>query len=73
MIPQLIVEDIKLIAVIEEERLNRDKLTQAFPRLAIERCIEIAGLTFEVIDYIVVSILRFRRIDYWQLSTIKEI
>ncbi|MGY8915144.1 MAG: carbamoyltransferase N-terminal domain-containing protein, partial [Flavobacteriales bacterium] len=51
-----IVKDGKLIAAIEEERLNRDKHTQAFPELAIKRCLKLAGLTFEDIDHIAVSI-----------------
>lgn len=51
-----IVKDGKLIAAIEEERLNRDKHTQAFPQLAIERCLKIAGLTLNDIDHIAVSI-----------------
>ena len=51
-----IVKDGKLIAAIEEERLNRDKHTQAFPELAIKRCLKLAGLTFDDIDHIAVSI-----------------
>lgn len=51
-----IVKDGKLIAAIEEERLNRDKHTQAFPQLAIERCLKIAGLSLNDIDHIAVSI-----------------
>jgi len=51
-----IVKDGILIAAIEEERLNRDKHTQAFPELAIKRCLKLAGLTFDDIDHIAVSI-----------------
>ena len=36
-----IVVDGQLIAVIEEERLNRDKHTQAFPVKAIGRCLKL--------------------------------
>ena len=39
-----IIKDGKLLAAIEEERLNRDKHTQAFPELAIKRCLDISGL-----------------------------
>src|SRR5690606_36440884 len=51
-----IVKDGKLIAAIEEERLNRDKHTAAFPELSIKRCLEIAGITIHDIDHIAVSI-----------------
>lgn len=51
-----ILKDGILIAAIEEERLNRDKHTQAFPELAIKRCLDIAGLTYSDIDHIAVSI-----------------
>lgn len=51
-----IVKDGILIAAIEEERLNRDKHTQAFPELAIKRCLDSAGLSYTDIDHIAVSI-----------------
>ena len=51
-----IVKDGKLIAAIEEERLNRDKHTQAFPIMAIERCLKLANISYEDIDHIAVSI-----------------
>nr|WP_297783499.1 carbamoyltransferase C-terminal domain-containing protein [uncultured Allomuricauda sp.] len=51
-----IVKDGALVVAIEEERLNRDKHTQAFPRLAIDRCLKIAGISYEDIDHIAVSI-----------------
>ena len=51
-----IVKDGKLLCAIEEERLNRDKHTQAFPELAIKKCLEISGLSYSDIDHIAVSI-----------------
>ncbi|MDX1365318.1 MAG: carbamoyltransferase C-terminal domain-containing protein [Arenibacter latericius] len=51
-----IVIDGKMVAAIEEERLNRDKHTTAFPLLAIEKCLELANLSFQDIDHIAVSI-----------------
>ncbi len=51
-----IIKDGKLIAAIEEERLNRDKHTRSFPMLAIERCLKIAKLEYNDIDHIAVSI-----------------
>lgn len=51
-----IVKDGELIVAIEEERLNRDKHTQAFPQMAIDRCLKIAGISYDDIDHIAVSI-----------------
>lgn len=51
-----IVVDGKLVAAIEEERLNRDKHTKLFPELAIARCLKMANLSFKDIDHIAVSI-----------------
>lgn len=51
-----IVVDGQLIAAIEEERLNRDKHTRVFPRMAIARCLKIANLDYSDIDHIAVSI-----------------
>ncbi|GAA4282103.1 carbamoyltransferase family protein [Gaetbulibacter aestuarii] len=51
-----LVKDGQLIAAIEEERLNRDKHSRKFPMLAIDRCLKIAGLNYDDIDHIAVSI-----------------
>ena len=51
-----IVKDGILIAAIEEERLNRDKHTRSFPMRAIDRCLKLAGLNYNDIDHIAVSI-----------------
>jgi carbamoyltransferase len=42
-------------AAIAEERLNRVKYYAGFPRLAIARCLEIAGLDFADIDAVAVG------------------
>lgn len=51
-----IVSDGKLVVAIEEERLSRHKHTGAFPRLAIDRCLEVAGIGYSDIDRVAVSI-----------------
>ncbi|OMP30946.1 carbamoyltransferase C-terminal domain-containing protein [Mangrovimonas sp. DI 80] len=51
-----IVKNGKLVAAIEEERLNRDKHTRNFPMLSIDRCLKIAELNYNDIDHIAVSI-----------------
>lgn len=51
-----IVIDGQLIVAIEEERLNREKHTAAFPTRAINRCLELSNLSFDDIDHIAVSI-----------------
>tara|TARA_R110002049_G_C9177204_1_gene562910 strand:+ start:18303 stop:19991 length:1689 start_codon:yes stop_codon:yes gene_type:complete len=62
-----IVKDGQLITAIEEERLNRDKHTQAFPELSIKKCLEIAGLNYSDIDHIAVSI---KPTTHWFKKTI---
>jgi carbamoyltransferase len=51
-----ILKDGKLIAAIEEERLSRDKHSRDFPRKAIARCLCMAGIGYEEIHHIAVSI-----------------
>ena len=51
-----IVRDGELLAAIEEERLSRDKHTTEFPRLCIDKCLQIAGIDYGDIDYIAVSV-----------------
>ncbi len=43
------------IAAIAEERLNRVKYFAGFPKLAIERCLEMAGLTLADVDHVAVG------------------
>ena len=50
-----LVQDGQLTVAIEEERLTRHKHTQDFPRQAIARCLETAGLDLADIDHIAVS------------------
>ncbi|MEV7489250.1 carbamoyltransferase [Streptomyces anulatus] len=42
--------DGRLVAAVEEERLNRQKKTSAFPALAIRWCLDQAGLDFDDVD-----------------------
>ena len=67
-----IVVNGKLIAAIEEERLNRDKHTRAFPHNAIDRCLKIAKLSYSDIDHIAVSIKPShnsgRKLLYWAFN-----
>ncbi|RUM94844.1 MAG: carbamoyltransferase [Thiothrix sp.] len=51
-----LVRDGELIAAIEEERLSRDKHTTDFPRLCVDKCLEVAGMDYGDIDHIAVSI-----------------
>jgi carbamoyltransferase len=45
-----LVIDGQLIAFVEEERLNRDKHTWAFPDLSIQWCLDQAGLNINDVD-----------------------
>jgi carbamoyltransferase len=51
-----IVSDGILLAAIEEERLSREKHSQEFPKLAIARCLELAGLKTSEISHIAISV-----------------
>ena len=51
-----LVRDGRLLVAIEEERLTRDKHTQAFPAKAIARCLLESGIAPEAIDHVAVSI-----------------
>ncbi|MEU3839117.1 carbamoyltransferase C-terminal domain-containing protein [Streptomyces sp. NPDC028635] len=42
--------DGRLVAAVEEERLNREKKTTDFPENAIAWCLEEAGITFDDVD-----------------------
>ncbi|WP_442816538.1 carbamoyltransferase family protein [Streptomyces sp. NBC_01304] len=42
--------DGRLVAAVEEERLNREKKTTDFPTHAIDWCLEEAGITFDDVD-----------------------
>jgi carbamoyltransferase len=50
-----LVEDGRLTVAIEEERLTRQKHTDAFPLQAIARCLDVAGLAPGDIDHVAVS------------------
>src|SRR5690606_17467661 len=51
-----ILRDGELVVAIEEERLNRKKHTAEFPRMAIDRCLAIAGMRPSDIDHVALSI-----------------
>jgi carbamoyltransferase len=51
-----VVRDGRLVCAIEEERLNRDKHTTAFPRRAIAKCLELAKIGVEDVDHVALSI-----------------
>ena len=46
--------DGKVVAAVEEERLNRQKKTSDFPINAVNWCLEYAGLQFSDIDLIAI-------------------
>lgn len=51
-----LVHNGKLIAALEEERLNRDKHTREFPSMAAKRCLKDANISIQDVDHIAVSI-----------------
>jgi carbamoyltransferase len=60
--------DGKPVAAIAEERLNRVKYYANFPALAIQKCLDMAGLSFSDIDYVAVgrdaAANRAKKIEY---------
>lgn len=50
-----VVEDGKVLAAVNEERLNRQKMAMGFPRQSIEEVLRIAGLTMKDVDSIAVA------------------
>lgn len=48
-----LIEDGALLAAAEEERFSRKKHDSDFPRLAIQYCLETAGITAQDLDYVV--------------------
>lgn len=63
-----ILVDGQPVVAIAEERLNRVKYYAGFPRLAVRRCLDIAGLKFKDIDIIAIgrdsSANRKKKIEY---------
>lgn len=51
----VVLVDGQPIVALAEERLNRVKYFGGFPRLAVQRCLEIAGLSFSDIDHVAVG------------------
>lgn len=47
--------DGQVVAAIPEERLNRVKYYARFPSLAIQRCLQMAGVSFRDIDYVAIG------------------
>jgi carbamoyltransferase len=51
----VLVEDGRVVAAIEEERLNRVKHSSAFPLRSARRCLQEAGVRFQDVDRIAVA------------------
>ncbi len=59
-----LISDGEIVAFVEEERLNRQKHTQAFPRRSIETCLDIAGIKIRDVDHVAFP---FRPgLDFWR-------
>ncbi len=55
-----VVKDGELIVALEEERFTRRKHTFQFPVTAIDKCLEIAGLSYADIDHVALSIAPYK-------------
>lgn len=63
----VLVEDGRVIAAVEEERLNRVKHSSAFPARAIRRCLQQAGIELRHVDYIAVGCAEIG-VDHYYLA-----
>jgi carbamoyltransferase len=63
-----VLVDGRLVAAIAEERLNRVKYYAGFPRLALQSCLELAGVTPQDITHVAIgrdsSANRAKKIEY---------
>lgn len=50
-----LIKDGRVVAAIDEERLNRIKHSPGFPELAVKHCLESEGCTLDDVDYIAVA------------------
>lgn len=67
-----LIEDGKIVAASMEERFSRKKHDNGFPALAIEFCLETAGITANDLDYVVFyekPLVKFERILLTTLNT----
>ena len=67
-----LIQDGRLVAAAEEERFSRIKHDFGFPQLAIDFCLESAGITAKDVDYVVYyekPFLKFERIVQSALQT----
>ncbi|MCC6905304.1 MAG: hypothetical protein IT326_05630 [Anaerolineae bacterium] len=67
-----ILKDGELIAASAEERFSRIKHDSGFPRLSIDFCLKMAGITAQDVDYVVFyekPLLKFERILLTALGT----
>jgi carbamoyltransferase len=64
-----LLRDGKLVSMMEEERLTRQKHTSAFPERAIASCLGLAGIGPGDVDHVALSILPTKdlaaRVAYW--------
>ena len=58
-----IIEDGRVLAAINEERLSRMKLVVGFPRGSIQEVLDLAGTTIEEIDAVVIAATRAIFVD----------
>ncbi|MGK5627080.1 carbamoyltransferase N-terminal domain-containing protein [Streptomyces sp. URMC 123] len=67
-----LVIDGKLVAAVEEERLNREKKTSRFPVIAIRWCLESAGISFDDVDTFAFSWQFSQDVGNWMIAEITE-
>ncbi len=67
-----LIKDGKVVAAAAEERFSRKKHDDGFPKLAIEFCLEFAGIKMEDVDYVVFYEKPFWKFQRIILSTLES-
>ncbi|MBI3342150.1 carbamoyltransferase [Candidatus Curtissbacteria bacterium] len=65
-----LIRDGKVVAASAEERFSRKKHDSGFPKLAIDFCLEVAGIKIEDVDYVVYYEKPFWKFDRILQSTL---
>ena len=58
-----VLKDGKILAAVSEERLNRKKLWNGIPKLAIDEVIKLSGIKLEQIDLIATHGVKEAKLD----------
>src|ERR1700722_1766154 len=67
----VLFHDNKLVAAIEEERLNRIKHTNCFPANSIQRCLELGGIKLGDVDWVATNTDK-KYVEFWAACAVLQ-